>query len=146
MIKITIYFLSLFFFYSYSNEIDFDQLEYKDGLLSQTEINEIFTGDVTGIQNGKVVNGLKEGEWKGFYENGNLLWSGFYSKGLNVSKWIEYHNNGKVFTVGHYKNGKKLESGLFMIKKEKKLQKKFFITIRLQQKFINNSLKYFTFL
>ena len=126
MIKISIYFLSLFFFYSYSNEIDFDQLEYKDGLLYKQEINEIFTGDVTGIQNGKVVNGLKEGEWKGFYENGNLLWSGFYSKGLNVSKWIEYHNNGKVFTVGHYKNGKKIGVWSFYDKKGKKIAEEIF--------------------
>ena len=86
MIKISIYFLSLFFFYSYSNEIDFDQLEYKDGLLYSQEINEIFTGDVTGIQKGKVVNGLKG---RGGF-NGNLLWSGFYNKGLNVSKVTEY--------------------------------------------------------
>ena len=137
----------MFFFYSYSNEIDFDQLEYKDGLLYSQEINEIFTGDVTGIQNGKVVNGLKEGEWKGFYENGNLLWSGFYNKGLNVSKWIEYHNNGKVFLqLDTIKMEKKLESGLFMIKKEKKLQKKFFIRTRSQQKFINNSLDFVLYL
>ena len=66
MIKISLHFLSLFFFYSYSNEIDFDQLKYKDGLLYKQEINEIFTGNVTGIQKGKVVNGLKEGEGKDF--------------------------------------------------------------------------------
>ena len=107
--------------YDFEKCFNFDQLEYKDGLLYKQEINEIFTGDVTGIQNGKVVNGLKEGEWKGFYENGNLLWSGFYKKGLNVSKWTEYHNNGKVFTVGHYKNGKKIGIWSFYDKKGKKI-------------------------
>ena len=55
MIKISLHFLSLFFFYSYSNEIDFDQLKYKDGLLYKQEINEIFTGNVTGIQKVKLL-------------------------------------------------------------------------------------------
>ena len=108
MLKILLYSISLIIVNSYSDEIDFDQLKYKDGLLYQKQINEVFTGSVTGIEKGEVVNGLKEGEWKGFYENGNLLWSGFYNNGLNVSKWIEYHNNGKVFTIGHYDNGKKI--------------------------------------
>ena len=128
MIKKSLYFLSFLFFvsYSYSNEIDYDLLKYKNGLLYIKEINAIFTGNVTGIQNGKVVNGLKEGEWKGFYENGNLLWSGFYNKGLNVSKWIEYHNNGKVFTTGHYENGKKIGIWTFYDKKGRKIAEEIF--------------------
>jgi len=121
MFKISLYFFSLFFVNTYSDDIDYDQLKYEDGLLYQKQINEIFTGNVTGIQNGKVVNGLKEGEWKGFYENGNLLWSGFYNKGLTVSKWTEYHNNGKVFTMGHYKNGEKIGVWSFYDKHGKKI-------------------------
>ena len=121
MLKVSLYFFSLFFVNSYSDDIDYDQLKYINGLLYKKEINEIFTGNVTGIQNGKVVDGLKEGEWKGFYENGNLLWSGFYNNGLNVSKWIEYHNNGKVFTIGHYDNGKKIGVWSFYDKHGKKI-------------------------
>ena len=121
MFKISLYLFSLFFVTIYSDDIDYDQLKYTNGLLYKKEINEIFTGNVTGIQNGKVVNGLKEGEWKGFYENGNLLWSGFYNNGLNVSKWIEYHNNGKVFTIGHYDNGKKIGVWSFYDKHGKKI-------------------------
>ena len=85
MLKISLYFLSIIFVTSYSNELDFQQLKYKNGLLYEQGIDKVFTGNVTGTQNGKVVNGLKEGEWKGFYENGNLLWSGSFNKGLNVS-------------------------------------------------------------
>ena len=121
MFKISLYFFSLFFINTYSDDIDYDQLKYTNGLLYKKEINEIFTGNVTGIQNGKVVNGLKEGEWKGFYENGNLLWSGFYNNGLNVSKWVEYHNNGKVFTMGHYENGQKIGVWSFYDKHGKKI-------------------------
>ena len=121
MFKISLYLFSLFFVTIYSDDIDYDQLKYSNGLLYKNEINEIFTGNVTGIQIGKVVNGLKEGEWKGFYENGNLLWSGFYNNGLNVSKWIEYHNNGKVFTIGHYDNGKKIGVWSFYDKHGKKI-------------------------
>ena len=121
MLKITLYFFSLISVNSYSNEIDYDLLKYSNGLLYTKEINEIFTGNVTGIQNGKVINGLKEGEWKGFYENGNILWSGFYNKGLNVSKWIEYHNNGKVFSIGFYKSGKKIGVWSFYDKQGKKI-------------------------
>ena len=121
MFKISLYFFSLFFVNTYSDDIDYDQLKYTNGLLYKKEINEIFTGKVTGIQNGKVVNGLKEGEWKGFYENGNLLWSGFYDKGLTVSKWTEYHNNGKIFTMGYYENGKKIGIWTFYNEQGKKI-------------------------
>ena len=121
MFKISLYFFSLFFVNTYSDDIDYDQLKYTNGLLYKKEINEIFTGNVTGIQNGKVVNGLKEGEWKGFYENGNLLWSGFYDKGLTVSKWTEYHNNGKIFTMGYYENGKKIGIWTFYNEQGKKI-------------------------
>ena len=121
MLKVSFYFFVTFFVNSYSDDIDYDQLKYTNGLLYKNEINEIFTGNVTGIQNGKVVNGLKEGEWKGFYENGNLLWSGFYNNGLNVSKWVEYHNNGKIFTMGHYDNGKKIGVWSFYDKHGKKI-------------------------
>ena len=121
MKKISFFFLSLFLITSYSNEIDFDQLKYENGLLYKKENNELFTGKTTGIQIGKVLNGLKEGAWKGFYENGNLLWSGFYNKGLNASKWVEYHNNGKIFTMGRYKNGKKIGIWSFYNKQGKKV-------------------------
>ena len=121
MLKILLNFISMVIVNTYSDEIDYDQLKYKNGLLYHKEINEIFTGYVNGIQNGKVVNGLKEGEWKGFYENGNILWSGFYNKGLNVSKWIEYHNNGRIFTIGHYENGKKIGVWSFYDKQGKKI-------------------------
>ena len=77
-------------------------------------------------QNGKVLHGLKEGEWKGFYDNGNLLWSGFYNKGLNISKWIEYHKNGKVFTMGHYENGKKIGVWLFYDEQGEKIAEEIF--------------------
>ena len=121
MLKILLIFISMVIINSYSDEIDYDQLRYKNGLLYQKQIDEVFTGNVTGIQNGKVVNGLKEGEWKGFYGNGNLLWTGFYNKGLNVSKWIEYHNNGNVFTMGHYENGKKIGVWSFYDEQGKKI-------------------------
>ena len=110
MLKISLYFLSLYFVNSYSNEIDYDQLKYNNGLLYQT-----------GVQHGEVVNGLKDGGWKGYYENGSLLWSGFYKKGLNVSTWVEYHKNGKVFTMGHYENGKKIGIWSFYNEEGKKI-------------------------
>lgn len=107
MLKMTLYLLSLFVFSSYSDEINFDELIYKTGLFYEKKTDQVFSGDVTGSQSGKILNGRKEGEWKGFYENGNLLWIGFYEKGLNDSKWIEYHQNGKIFALGFYENGNK---------------------------------------
>lgn len=126
MLKILIYFICLPIVSSFSDEIDYDQLIYKDGLLYQKEINDVFTGYVTGLQNGEVVNGLKEGGWKGFYENGKLFWSGFYNKGLNVSEWIEYHNNGKIFTIGKYENGKKIGVWSFYDEQGKKIAEEIF--------------------
>ena len=116
-----LYFSSLFIFSSFSDEIDIDELIYKSGLFYEEKNDQIFSGYVTGSQSGNILNGQKVGKWKGFYENGNILWIGFYEKGLNNSKWIEYHENGKVFTSGFYEYGKKIGNWTFYDKKGEKI-------------------------
>ena len=63
MFKISLYFFSLFLVNSYSDEIDYDQLIYINGLLYKKEINEIFTGNVTEFKMVKLLMD-KEGNGK----------------------------------------------------------------------------------
>ena len=48
MFKISLYFFSLFFINTYSDDIDYDQLKYKNGLLYQKEIIEKFKTRLAG--------------------------------------------------------------------------------------------------
>jgi antitoxin component YwqK of YwqJK toxin-antitoxin module len=48
----------------------------------------------------------KNGEWKEYYENGQLKIVGFYKDGKQEGEWKEYHENGQLKSVGSFKNGR----------------------------------------
>jgi antitoxin component YwqK of YwqJK toxin-antitoxin module len=61
-------------------------------------------GEVTG--EGIVDNrGDYQGEWKLFYESGELRAEGQYENSLRVGDWIFYHKNGEVESKGKYVEG-----------------------------------------
>lgn len=52
-------------------------------------------------------DGLKDGPWQEFFDNGNLKAEGNYDMGVKVGAWTFYHPNGKVKQTGKYsENGK----------------------------------------
>ena len=91
--------LSLF---SQNNNIpvDYDKLEkdWRTLLLN----GKPFTGSVQKLYDnkqvaieGKVVNGLREGEWKWYYDNGKLKRTSIYKHGKKNGKTVYYYKNGK---------------------------------------------------
>ena len=49
---------------------------------------------------------LKQGEWKYYYENGEIKAVGSFNNDLLIGKWIYYHLNKELQQIGEYENGK----------------------------------------
>ena len=63
--------------------INYLDLNSRDSLYYKKYEDKPYTGDVEGQQQGEFKNGIKEGSW------------------------VFYYNNGKLLTKGNFKNGKK---------------------------------------
>lgn len=48
--------------------------------------------------------GVKDGPWKEYYEEGQLRSEGVYSLGKRIGKWNFYHENGSIEQEGNYNN------------------------------------------
>ncbi len=77
-------------------------------------------------------NGLKQGHWVKYYDNGKVMYDGNFSKGKPVGEFVRYYSNGKlklkqnfdvnsdrVYTEMYRDNGKILSKGYF--KNEKRV-------------------------
>lgn len=59
-------------------------------------------------QNNKIdKNGLRQGEWVGYHENGNVSYNGQFKDNEPVGEFIYYSVEGKLIAKGHYHNRKK---------------------------------------
>lgn len=63
------------------------------------------------FKNGNIVaegiiddEGIQDGPWKEFYENGSLRSEGMYRNGKRTGKWKFYHSNGNLEQEGNYNN------------------------------------------
>lgn len=112
------------------------ELIVKDGLIYSSESGKPFNGVVKDkvlerTIEYRVVNGVKEGEFKVYFSNGQIemagnmkanmnegKWSYYYPGGqlesegifkndLPEAKWIWYHQNGKLKEEGEYRSGKR---------------------------------------
>ena len=53
---------------SWSKNVDWNDLIKRDGLWYEKFTNEPFTGKLSGIENGKIKKGKREGQWLIYYE------------------------------------------------------------------------------
>ena len=51
--------------------------------------------------------GLKQGEWKEYWDSGEIKAAGKYSNGLKIGEWKFYYKNGKIEEVGTYLKNEK---------------------------------------
>ena len=102
---ITILFISLLSSPSWSATID--DLVQREGIYYQKFTNVPFSGKITGRQQGSFKNGVKDGTWVWYYENGQVFFKGSYKNGKKEGAWVRYYDNGQLFYKGNFKNGKK---------------------------------------
>ncbi len=53
----------------------------------------------------QVIDGLKQGEYRGYYKSGVLKKLGYYVDDKLDGKYEEYFNNGKIYFIENFKNG-----------------------------------------
>ena len=93
---------------SWSKDVDWNDLIKRDGLWYEKFTNEPFTGNSTGLKQGKVKDGKKDGEWLYYIENGQLYLKNTYKDGKKNGERLKYYANGQLMEKGNYKEGKKL--------------------------------------
>jgi hypothetical protein len=57
-------------------------------------------------KHGYIDNNKNEGAWKYYFENGQLESQGFFVNDLPEGEWISYYQDGQIKTKGSYLNGK----------------------------------------
>jgi hypothetical protein len=102
---LTILFISLLSSPSWS--VTIDDLVKREGLYYKQFTDVPFTGKITGGQQVSFKNGLADGAWVTYYENGQLFFKGSYKNGKKEGAWVRYYDNGQLFYKGNFKNGKK---------------------------------------
>ena len=82
---------------SWSKNVDWNDLIKRDGLWYDKFTNEPFTGNSTGLKQGKVKDGKKDGEWFYYLENGQLHLKNTYKDGKLHGERLKYYDNGKLY-------------------------------------------------
>jgi antitoxin component YwqK of YwqJK toxin-antitoxin module len=83
-----------------------DDLVLVDGLYHKKLTDVPFTGKLDeGLERGAYKNGLSEGPWVGYRNNGQLSWKGAFKSGKAEGPWVSYYDNGRIWYKGVYKNG-----------------------------------------
>ena len=92
------------------SSISSDDLVYRDGVYYKKFSDVPFSGKVTGLRNGSIKNGKFDGEWVGYYDNGQLRYKGNYKNGKREGAWVYYLTDGNLMKdfSGIYKNGVKI--------------------------------------
>jgi len=93
-------------------KMDINNLIERGGLLYAPNDNKPYTGNVfnfyeNGIEelNGRYRNGIKNGKWTWWNEDGGTDSTGSYKNGLMNGKWTYYHENGQIHGQGRFMDG-----------------------------------------
>ncbi len=70
---------------------------------------------------GPLEDGRRQGEWKSWYENGNLWSMGDFVEGERHGKGVVFHSNGKKFMEGTYLHGSRFGIWQFWDRNGKKI-------------------------
>jgi antitoxin component YwqK of YwqJK toxin-antitoxin module len=104
--------LLVFLLFSCSlKKIDKSGYSIKNNIVYSNDSNKPFTGLIKSKAEGKnfeyyVKDGLKNGEFKITFENGNLIMKGNIINDKNEGKWVYYYSSGELESEGNFKNNK----------------------------------------
>ena len=97
----------LFTSIGWSKDISWYDLEVRDGLYYEKANNILFTGDITGREEGKIIKGVREGEWLEYWDNGQLYSKKNYKGGKYDGEYFSYYESGQLNVNVNYIDGKK---------------------------------------
>ena len=84
-----------------------DDLVERDGIHYKKYTDVPFTGKTTGKEQGTFKNGVRDGPWVDYHDNGQLYSKGTYQDDERDGPWVNYWYNGQLLSKGTYENGKK---------------------------------------
>ena len=61
-----------------------------------------FSGELEGVQQGKISEGKKQGPWLEFWVTGQLKSKGEYIDGKKTGLWLSFYTNGQLMRKGNY--------------------------------------------
>ncbi len=105
-IKIAVMFLLNLFFaigiVSISKSETIDDLVEREALFYLKFTDTPFTGELEGMQQGKLSEGKKQGSWLEFWITGQLKSKGEYIDGKKTGPWLLFYTNGQLMSKGNY--------------------------------------------
>ena len=92
-------------------KIDKNGFSLKNNIIYRNDSNTPFTGLIKSKTEGKnfeyyVKDGLKNGEFKITFDNGNLIMKGNIVNDKNEGKWVYYYPSGELESEGNFKYNK----------------------------------------
>jgi antitoxin component YwqK of YwqJK toxin-antitoxin module len=90
-----------------------DDLVKRGGLYYKQFTDVPFTGKVTGIEQGSIKDGKRDGAWIAYRENGQLYLKSYWKNFKQEGDWIGYYENGQFWFKTNYKNGKPEGASVF---------------------------------
>ena len=94
-------------FTNQSYAITMNDFVYRDGLIFKKFTDTPYSGKVEGAEQGYIDSGVRNGEWKFYYANGQIASKGRYQKGSKVGVWEEFDISGNLKSKGSYSNNLK---------------------------------------
>ena len=85
-------------------EVRFDELVKFNGLYYKKFTDVPFTGKTTGKLQETYKDGILDGPWIRYHDNGRLMSKGHYKNGKLYGPWVVYHENGQLMEKGDRKN------------------------------------------
>ena len=82
-----------------------DDLVQRNNLYFKKFSSEPFSGEISGLENGKFYEGRKDGLWETYHENGQLKLKITYKDRKPNGSYVRYFENGNSLAKGSYKNG-----------------------------------------
>lgn len=92
-------------------EVTMDDLVVREGLHYKKYTDVPFTGKTTGKIQGTFKDGVRDGPWVSYHDNGQLFLKGTHKDGEMDGPWVSYNENGTVDEIftGTYENGVKVD-------------------------------------
>ena len=63
-----------------------------------------FTGEITGLDQGSMKDGKRNGIWNFYWENGQLFFKIRYKNGIRVGRKVSYYPSGKLMSESNFNN------------------------------------------
>lgn len=79
-----------------------DDLVEREGLFYLKFTDTPFSGELEGMQQGKILEGKKQGPWLEFWVTGQLKSKGDYIDSKKTGPWTLFYTNGQLLSKGNY--------------------------------------------